>query len=166
MGVPVLILLAIVWAIVLVPPLVRNRADLRPGSSVSSFNRDLAVIGRTTPTSPLRPPSLPHVNRPVGPAAGARIQGTPSGRSAARKRRRDVLFALGGAAGFTFLLALAFGGPMLLLHLGVDAALAAYLYLLVQMRKMAEEQAVKVRYLAAPPQSQPRLVVVRRTASG
>ena len=160
---PVLILLAIVWAIVLVPPLVRNRADLRPGSSVSSFRQDLAVIGRTTPTSSLRPPSLPGVARP---AAAAPLPGTPGGRAAARKRRRDVLFTLGGVAGFTFLLALAFGGPMLLLHLGVDAALAGYVYLLVQMRKLAEEQAVKVRYLASPVQSQPRLVAVRRTASG
>ena len=167
---PVLILLAIVWAIVLVPPLVRNRADLRPGSSVSSFRQDLAVIGRTTPTSSFRPSSLPGVGHaiPSGPSAraAAPLAGTPSGRAAARKRRRDVLFALGGVAGFTFLLALAFGGPLLLLHLLVDVALAGYLYLLVQMRKMAEEQAVKVRYLAAPPQSQPRLVAVRRTASG
>jgi hypothetical protein len=169
MGVPVLILLAIVWAIVLVPPLVRNRAELRPGSSVSSFRQDLAVIGRTTPSSSLRPPSLPGMApaSPVGrPATGAPISGTPAGRAAARKRRRDVLFTLGGVAGFTLLLALAFGGPLLILHLLVDVALAGYLYLLVQMRKLAEEQAVKVRYLAAPPQSQPRLVAVRRTASG
>lgn len=171
---PVLILLAIVWAIVLVPPLVRNRADLRPGSSVSSFRQDLAVIGRTTPTSSLRPPSLPSLGpSPARTGAGALparaaapLAGTPTGRSAARKRRRDVLFTLGGAAGFTLLLALAFGGPMLLLHLVVDVALGAYVYLLVQMRKLAEEQAVKVRYLAAPAQSQPRLVAVRRTASG
>lgn len=166
---PVLILLAIVWAIVLVPPLVRNRADLRPGSSVTSFRQDLAVIGRTSPSSSLRPSSLPSVGRPAGPSAargGAPLAGTPAGRAAARKRRRDVLFTLGGVAGFTFLLALAFGGPMLILHLAVDLALAGYVYLLVQMRKLAEEQAVKVRYLAAPPQSQPRLVAVRRTASG
>jgi len=167
MGVPVLILLAIVWAIVLVPPLVRNRADLRPGSSVSSFRQDLAVIGRTSPTA-LRPPSLPGVApaaRLYGPSS-ATLPGTPAGRSAARKRRRDVLFTLGGVAGFTLLLALAFGGPMLLLHLLADLALGGYVYLLVQMRKLAEEQAVKVRYLAAPPQSQPRLVAVRNTASG
>ncbi len=173
---PVLILLAIVWAIVLVPPLVRNRAELRPGSSVTSFNRDLAVIGRTTPTSARRGSSVGTISsRPLpaaptggamGSAGSANLPGTPSGRSAARKRRRDVLFALAGVAGFTFLLALAFGGPMLLLHLAADAALGGYLYLLVQMRKMADEQAVKVRYLAAPPQSQPRLVAVRRTASG
>lgn len=163
---PVLILLAIVWAIVLVPPLVRNRADLRPGSSVSSFRQDLAVIGRTTPTSSLRPPTLPGMASAHAAGPGAPLPGTPSGRSAARKRRRDVLFTLGGLAGFTFLLALAFGGPMLMLHLLVDVALAGYVYLLVQMRKLAEEQAVKVRYLAAPPQSQPRLVSVRSTASG
>jgi hypothetical protein len=170
MGVPVLILLAIVWAIVLVPPLVRNRADLRPGSSVSSFRQDLAVIGRTSPTSSFRPSALPGVGPTIGsrPSArgGAPLAGTPGGRAAARKRRRDVLFVLGGVAGFTFLLALAFGGPLLLVHLVADGALAGYVYLLVQMRKLAEEQAVKVRYLAAPPQSQPRLVAVRRTASG
>lgn len=167
---PVLILLAIVWAIVLVPPLVRNRASLRPGSSVSSFRQDLAVIGRTTPTGSSRPPARPGPAPALPAAPGARrvapLAGTPGGRAAARKRRRDVLFTLGGLAGFTFLLALAFGGPMLLLHLLVDAALAGYIFLLVQMRKLAEEQAVKVRYLAAPPQSQPRLVAVRRTASG
>lgn len=164
---PVLILLAIVWAIVLVPPLVRNRADLRPGSSVSSFRQDLAVIGRTTPTSSLRAPSLPSVGpRTARAGAGAPLDGTPVGRSAARKRRRDVLLTLAGAAGFTLLLALAFGGPMVFLHLAVDVALGAYVYLLVQVRKLAEERAVKVRHLAAPAQSQPRLVAVRRTAPG
>jgi len=34
------------------------------------------------------------------------------------------------------------------------------------MRKLASEQATKVRYLAVPAQSQPRLVTIRRTASG
>lgn len=170
MGVLVLVLLAVVWAIVLVPPLVRNRADLRPGSSVVSFRQDLAVISRTTPGAPtsgpgsqLRPPS---VHRQQQAAPGAPIPGTPAGRSAARKRRRDVLFTLAGVAGFTFLLAMAFGGGMILLHLMADAALGGYLYLLVQMRKVAEEQAYKVRSIAAPAQSQPRLVVVRRTATG
>jgi hypothetical protein len=158
MGVPVLILLAIVWAIVLVPPFVRNRSEGRFGSSVTSFQQGLDVLGRATPGSSLAPvrrsSSLP-------PAPGV-----PVGRSAAKRRRRDVLFALAGAAAFTFLLAVAFGGTMILLHLLVDAALGGYVFLLVQMRKMAAERAVKVRYLAAPPQSQPTLVTLRRSASG
>ena len=163
---PVLILLAIVWAVVLVPPFLRNRAEQRPGSSVSSFNRDLAVIGRTCPGASRPAPTRASGGSHATAARADSLPGTPSGRAAARKRRRDVLFALAGTAGFTFLLALAFGGPMILLHLAVDAALVGYVYLLVQMRKLAEEQAHKVRYLAAPPQSQPRLVAVRRTASG
>lgn len=155
---PVLILLAIVWAVVLVPPFLKNRADLRPGASVSSFRNDLAVLGRATPSTGL-------AAGPVAtPVHGDRLQGTPAGRSAARKRRRDVFVTLLGAAGFTLLLALAFGGPMILLHLLVDAALAGYTYLLVQVRKLSAERSTKVRYLAAPPQSQPRLVTVRRTA--
>lgn len=176
MGVPVLILLAVVWAIVLVPPFVRNRAELRPGSSVSSFRQDLAVIGRTQPGSTHR--AVGHSLQPISsnpagaaapmgaPAPAAPIPGTPTGKAAARKRRRDVLFALAATAGFTLLLALAFGGAMVLLHVAVDAALAAYVYLLVQMRKSAEERAVKVRYLAAPPQTHARLVAVRRAADG
>lgn len=168
---PVLILLAIVWAIVLVPPFVRNRAELRPGSSVSNFRQDLAVIGRTTPGSggapgsQLRPPVAPGLRRsPAG--SSAQLPGTPSGRAAARKRRRDVLFTLAGTAGFTLLLAVAFGGAMILLHLASLAALGGYIFLLVQMRKLAEEQAVKVRPLAVPPTTQRHLVVVRRSATG
>lgn len=155
---PFLILLAIAWAIFLVPPFVRNRSESRPGSSVVSFKQGLDVLGRTAPGS-----SLPR-SRPAMPAL------TPSqarGRAAVRKRRRDVLFVLGGVAGFTLLLALAFGGTgMILLHLLADAVLAGYVYLLVQMRKAAVERANTVRYLAAPPQSQPTLVMVRRSASG
>lgn len=157
---PVLILLAIVWAIVLVPPFVRNRADLRPGASVSSFRNDLAVLGRATPST-----GLPPAPGAVARVPADRLQGTPAGRSAARKRRRDVFLTLLGAAGFTLLLALAFGGPMIALHVLVDVSLAGYAYLLVQVRKLSTERTAKVRYLAAPPQSQPRLVTVRRTAA-
>jgi hypothetical protein len=157
MGVPVLILLAIVWAIVLVPPMVRNRVDARPGSSVTSFRNGLDVLGRATPGSGLVARRAPMADLP--------LPGAPTGRAAARKRRRDVLAALAATAAFTLLLALAFGGLMILLHLAVDVALAGYVFLLVQMRKLAGERATKVRYLGPPvPQAQPRLVTVRRTA--
>lgn len=157
MSVPFLILLAIAWAIFLVPPFVRNRSESRPGSSVVSFKHGLDVLGRTAPGS-----TLPR-SRPAVALTPSQVRG----RAAVRKRRRDVLFVLGGVAGFTLLLALAFGGSgLLLLHLLADAALAGYVYLLVQMRKAAVERANTVRYLAAPAQSQPTLVMVRRSASG
>lgn len=154
---PVLILLAIVWAIVLVPPMVRNRVDSRPGSSVTSFRNGLDVLGRAAPGASLasRRPSRPDLPLP----------GAPTGRAAARKRRRDVLVGLVATAAFTFLLALAFGGILVLVHLAVDVALAGYVFLLVQLRKLASERSTKVRYLGPPVhQVQPRLVTVRRTA--
>lgn len=150
------ILLAVAWAIFLVPSFVRNRSESRPGSSVVSFKQGLDVLGRTAPGSSLGR-VRPHA--PPGP-------GQPRGRSAVRKRRRDVLFALGGVAAFTFLLALAFGGQMILVHLLADAALGGYMYLLVQVRRAAIQRANTVRYLAAPRQSQPTLVTLRRSASG
>lgn len=156
---PVLILLAVVWAVVLVPPYLRSRGAARPGSSVSSFRQGLDVLGRSAPPAVSTAASF----APVRSAAAA---GTPRGRGAARKRRRDVLFTMAGAAGFTLLLAVAFGGVFILAHLAVDVALGGYVYLLVQLRKLATEATQKVRYLPTPPASQPRLVAVRRSASG
>lgn len=156
MSVLVLILLAIAWAIFLVPSFVRNRSESRPGSSVVSFKQGLDVLGRAAPG-----PSLAR----SGPAMVA-APGQPRGRAAVRKRRRDILVSLAGVAGFTLLLAIAFGGRMILVHLLADALLGGYVYLLVQMRKAAVQRANTVRYLAAPPQSQPTLVMVRRSASG
>lgn len=152
----VIVGLAFVWALVLVPPAVRRR-KIRPGSSVSTFRRSLDVLGRAAPS---RFPAT--AARPARSAPRGGPQ--PPVRSAVRKRRRDVLLTLTGTAAFTLLLAVAFGGVAIALHLVADVALGAYVYLLVRMRKQAAEQAVKVRYLdAAPLASQPRLVSVRRS---
>ena len=48
-------------------------------------------------------------------------------RSAAQQRRQDVIVGLGAASLLTFLATIAFGGPLLLVHLAVDVALLAYL---------------------------------------
>jgi len=77
-------------------------------------------------------------------------------------RRRDVLAVLAGLAVFTLLLALAFGGPLILAHLLVDAALAGYVYLLVQLRKDAAGRPVPVRYVPPAP-TVSHLVTVRRS---
>ena len=159
---PVLILLAVVWAVVLVPPYLRHRNESRPGSSVHSFRQGLDVLGRSAPPSIAPGASFAPVRHPAAPP----LPGAPVGRAAVRKRRRDVLLGLLGLAGFTLLLAFAFGGTFVLLHLLVDVALGGYLYLLVQLRKLATEASHKVRYLPAPASSTPRLVTVRRSASG
>ena len=45
----VLLVLAGIWAAVLIPPAVRARAEGRPGDSISHFRRQLSVLRRTGP---------------------------------------------------------------------------------------------------------------------
>src|SRR5437588_10387809 len=45
----VLLILALVWAAVLVPPWLRNRADARPADSITAFRHRLNVLERTGP---------------------------------------------------------------------------------------------------------------------
>jgi hypothetical protein len=50
MGKLVLIVIAAVWAAVLIPPLLRSRVENRPNSSVTDFRRNLSRLQRTVPT--------------------------------------------------------------------------------------------------------------------
>lgn len=51
------VLLAVlgVWVAVIVPPLMRNRSEHRPNSSVSDFRRQLSTLQRTVPTRSMAP---------------------------------------------------------------------------------------------------------------
>ena len=155
-----IVCLAIVWAAVLVPPMLHKRREGRPGSSVSSFRRQLSTLERATPGTSLRP-MAPYQPSPIAGTAGpARMN-----RSQVVRRRRDVLFALAGATTFTFLLLLTVGGGFVtLLFLASAGSLSAYVYALVQLRKRAEEASAKVRVLR-PPASVASMAPARRTAS-
>lgn len=48
----VLVVLAIIWAAVLIPPALRARHEARPGDSISAFRRQLAVLRRARPGAP------------------------------------------------------------------------------------------------------------------
>jgi hypothetical protein len=89
------------------------------------------------------------------------------GRVDAKRRRREILVTLLAAAGLTLLLGLVMA-PFLMIHLVVDGLLAAYIGLLLRAKRVAEERAVKVRYLAPARRSsastQPALAL-RRTAA-
>ena len=41
----VLVVLAVVWAVVLIPPWLRSRAEGRPGDSIGAFHRQLTAAG-------------------------------------------------------------------------------------------------------------------------
>lgn len=156
--------LAIVWAFLLVPPMLRKHREGRPGSSVTSFRRQLSTLERATPGTSLRP-LQPYQPTPV--AMAAPLSAMPVTRSDVVRRRQQVLLALAGTTGFTLLLALLATGPLtVLLFLASGGALGAYVYALVQLRMRAEEARNKVRVLRPEGARRPAATpVARRTAS-
>ena len=170
----VLVILAAIWAAVLLPPFLQSRSENRPADSISTFRNQLHVLEqRSTGTGPTggRPSSV----RPVGssmttfaPNPYARpVDRARLARLDAKKRRRDILVTLLAAAGLTLVLSLVLPA-VFMLHLAIDALLAAYVGLLVRQRKLAEERSMKVRYLGdarRPAAAAPQLAVRRAAAN-
>jgi hypothetical protein len=168
----VLVILGLIWAAVLLPPYLQNRRESRPGDSIASFRRQLSVLERATPEGRARAtvtridsrpewapaPQMAATYRPRPRPVAARTTST----SLARKRRRDVFVTLLGAVGVTFLLAIAMGGMVWMLHLVIDAAFLGYVGLLVKMQQEAAEKDLKVRFLEPAPQRSFEQPLLRR----
>ncbi|MCU0272341.1 MAG: hypothetical protein MUE34_03825 [Acidimicrobiales bacterium] len=95
--------------------------------------------------------------------------GAPRTAAEARRRRREVLLGLGGAAVFTLVLGLLVGGIFWVLHLLVDIALVGFGYLVHEHETRAQERAEKVRPLPmerrAPRQAAAEEPLRRRAAN-
>jgi len=163
----VLLILAVIWAAVLIPPALRSRAEGRPADSITAFHRQLAVLRRAGPrgafpadgTSSPRPRSLRSVGSggPLGSpmtafaprsVARAQVRAAIPRRGSARRRRRDVFLSLLVAAGTTLVLGAVPGLRMfLVVHVAADFLLFGYVALLVRQRNLAAERALKVRLL-------------------
>ncbi len=170
----VLVILAAMWAAVLVPRFLGSRQQIgRRRDPVRSFRSQLTVLGRTAPVvapatrlGGARPPHGAAPGLYVAPPRPAAMPATPS---EAGRRRRDVICVLAAAAVVTL------GGWYVTrwfllgaLHVAVDLALAAFATLVVQHRRTVAERAEKVRSLgvdpvAAEPRAERQLV---RTSSG
>jgi hypothetical protein len=179
----VLLILAGIWAAVLVPPLVRAKADGRPADSIGDFRRQLGVLQRTGPITvspanrlrvgpyvPSGGAGLPSpVARPAhamgaNPVSRSVVARSPESMRRARtlKRRRDVLFSLVAMMGATLLLGFLPGFRLLwALHAVLDVAFAGYIALLVRMRNMAAERDMKLHFLPGHAQVEPAPVRLR-----
>jgi len=142
----VILVLIVLWAAVLLPPILRSR-NSGGHHGVSDFMDGLRSLGHRGHNSrgpslggpvlhgPVSgPPPVPRSTRqPIAPPMAYRRM--PGGISPMQRRRTNVLTVLGGATVVTFLLALVARTPMFyLLFLLAAGALGGYCYLLVQMK--------------------------------
>ncbi len=153
----VLIVLAVMWIAVLLPPYLRSRSSGRPSDSISSFQRQLSVLERSSPSSPSE---LGHRRAPAGHLTLAQAQA----------RRRLVAGTLALLAVLTFVVGVFEPGMRVLLvaHLLLDGLLVGYLAALHRARSEAAEREMKVRFLpaTAPGPSPVRQLAVARRAVG
>ncbi|MDQ3756373.1 MAG: hypothetical protein M3394_00765 [Actinomycetota bacterium] len=162
----VLLFLAVIWAAVLVPPMLRARAEGRPADSIGNFRHQLSVLqraapGLVSPANSLRSPMLP---RPVLYGGARPVSSEAARRARTLKRRRDVLFGLLGAMGGSLVLGMLPSLRVLWgLHLVLDALFVGYVALLVRMRNAAAEREMKLRFLPSGPAPEPALLL-RRSA--
>ena len=152
MAIVVILVLAILWAAVLLPPILRARSE-GGGNGVSGGITEVMgvftsaidrVRGHEAPLATGQP-----LMGPVGPVNGVGSMRTPGGMSPAQRRRRDVLIGLLCAAGITLVMALFSGGNIVFvaLHLVTDVLLGGYVYLLLQVKSRAADRRTKVRPL-------------------
>jgi hypothetical protein len=151
----VLLVLAVVWGVALIPPLLRSRVHHRPGSSVTSFRRQLSNLSRMPGTVRMSPSRAFHSSPALrrAPAVPVRYPIVATGytarpyvrpnvalaRSIARRRRQNVLLTLsavvmGSAVGW---LGLEIAVARSVFFVSV-IALGLYVYLLVMLRRAEE----------------------------
>ena len=155
-----LLILAAIWAAVLLPPWLQNRRERRPNDSIVSFQTQLATLQRATPGG-----ARIHQFPTMHTAASVMAARTRLTRSEAKRRRRDVLTTLAGAAAVTLLLSLFLGGAVLALHLFVDVLLVGYVVLLVHTQQQYLERSRKVRYLPTEVDAPEPALLLRRSGS-
>ena len=180
-----LLILAALWAAVLIPPAMRARAEASPADSIVSFRRQLRVLQRTGPTggsatisrsaggraaapapapAPAAAPRLAPVRHLAPATAAGSVRPALARGGRAQKRRRDVFFALLTAMVGSLLLALLGQRLMWGLHLVLDVLFVAYVGLLIRMRNLAAEREMKLRFLPGTRPPDPALLL-RRTSN-
>ena len=158
---PVLFILAVLWAVVLVPPLLRSRSQ-HSADSIVDFNYKLDVLGRTNGNLDDAGADAGILSARMAPSPlPSALRASAAQRSALR--RRDVLRALTMSIAATLVLAaVTRTGAAWALQILVDVLVATYLALWVWLRTLQVERTEKVHYM--PERRAPELAL-RRSAS-
>jgi hypothetical protein len=156
----VILVLVILWGAVLLPPILRSRADSGAPSGIADFVGKLRLgLGHSHGHDAGLPPLQP-IMGPVGgrePAPGGPMR-TPGGMSPVQKRRRDVLIGLLTAVGITFVIAF-MAGSMIFWGLWILSALAlgGYVFMLLQLKAKTQQRRYAARQPALPTAARPAL---------
>jgi len=164
---PVLIILAVLWAVVLVPPLLRSRSQ-HTADSIVDFNYKLDVLGRTNGNLDESEEPAVAAPLPVHPVAVRRVPARPSAAQRSAKRRRDVASALAVGVVLTLLLAVVSRAVALWMLQGLADLLAVtYAGLWAWWRSVQTERLTKVRYMPdlRVPELRHPAMALRRSAS-
>ena len=170
----VLLILAVVWGVALIPPLLRSRSELRPNSSVASFRRTLSdmsrIPGRNGTTGHGQPgqpgAGVPGLARPAvvaGPwrppqrsvsytdvqqaATRPARRAARANRAAMIRRRQNVLFTLVTAVVVSGIVGFALGMPIARTAFFVCLVLLSlYVWMLATLRRNEEMRSAQ-RYV-------------------
>lgn len=146
----VVAILAGAWAAALLWPWLRKRSDAQPATSIASFRNQITSLERTTPASGRGRGMVPVGGQRYVPITYSLDKPAafpiPRTRAEVRKRRRDVLFTLLGLDLLTLLLvAIGVGFVAFAMFLLTVGLTAGYVFLLVQIKRLAAERVRKVR---------------------
>ena len=146
--------LAVVWAIVLLPEVLRKISGSRHSDTIRSFNHQLSVLNRSEQRSAGRSNVIDLSSRSGARGSIDLRDGAPHGQRpvplSVRKRRQEVLTALGSASLLSLVCTVAFGGPFILLLLVTGGLFVTYLVLLAQVTQGAPVRGRSTPSLASP----------------
>ncbi|MDP8961081.1 MAG: hypothetical protein M3N32_05630 [Actinomycetota bacterium] len=149
-------LLALLWALVILPGALRSRRT-SPASSVGTFERAMGVLARGEPNGYGGDGRYVYV-----PNDAVRISGDRAIRQQEiRARRRRTFMRLLVLTATSMLVAVVGGGQWWLMFATAGALLAGYVVLLLRWKSQAEQAAAAVRNLPAPARARPATAPLR-----
>jgi hypothetical protein len=133
----VLLILVLIWAAVLLPPLIRSRIEGNPVASIGRFRRNLRVLQSASPALGVDGMPLPET------------WAREATRLAQLRRRRRLAQGLLGLMGTTLVIGLIPSFRFVLaIHVLCDMLFVGYLVMLVQARRMQIEERARARRAA------------------
>lgn len=154
----VLLILALIWAAVLLPPFLRYRLEGHPVDSVGRFRRHLRVLESTTPAASALATNPVMAGSPSIPQAWL----IEARRLRRLRRRQQVMYTLLISMAATLALSAVPGfGFVFALHVVIDGAFVAYVTLLVKARSQSRTTPVAAQPEAVEAEGQSAILATQ-----